>query len=65
MAQALLTSRATQSCRSTQSDSEADLGSTLLNYIGLALKHKYLIIVIDCDIYVWRCHRDDADAEDL
>ena len=29
-----------------QNDSEATLGSTILNYISLALKHKYLIIVI-------------------
>ena len=29
-----------------QSDSGADLGSRILNYIGLARKHKYLIIVV-------------------
>ena len=29
-----------------QRDSEANLGSTILNYLGLARKHKYLIILV-------------------
>lgn len=29
-----------------QRDSEANLGATILNYLGLARKHKYLIILV-------------------
>ena len=48
-----------------QRDSEANLGSRILSYIGLARKHKYLIIVVIAIFMFGGCHRDHADAEDL
>ena len=48
-----------------QRDLEANLGSRILSYIGLARKHKYLIIVVVAIFMFGGCHRDHADAEDL
>jgi len=46
-------------------DPQDDLRGRLLTYLGLAIKHKYLVAVVGRHRFGRRRHRHDAHAENL